>query len=121
MPAASSTWFSSISSLTIDFDLTTLLTLCSRAMSSTCWLASAASSAQSTVAPAGGDVPLELDQQLVEVGDGVALDLVGRLAPVLEVRGSASVTARLCLLERSAVSPSDFGAGRLVEPLGSGP
>ena len=51
MPAASSTWFSSISSLTIDFDLTTLLTLCSRAMSSTCRLASAASLAQSTVAP----------------------------------------------------------------------
>ena len=43
MPSASSTWFSSISSVTIDFDLTTLVTLCCRAMSSTWRLASAAS------------------------------------------------------------------------------
>ena len=46
MPASSRTWFNSISSVTIDFDLTTLFTSCSRAISSTRRLASAASSAK---------------------------------------------------------------------------
>ena len=34
----------------------------------------------------GGDLLLELDQQLVEIGDGETLDLMGRLAPVLKIR-----------------------------------
>ena len=53
---------------------------------------------------------LELDQQLVEVGDGVGLDLVGRLAPLLEIGDRRRSRSRLCLLERSAASPSDFEA-----------
>ena len=35
----------------------------------------------------GRDVPLELDQQFIEIGDGVLLDLMGGLAPVLEIAG----------------------------------
>ena len=34
---------------------------------------------------AGLDVALELHQQLVEIGDRILLDLVGGLAPVLEI------------------------------------
>ena len=51
MPSASRTWFNSNSSVTIDFDLTTRLTLCFCAMSRTRRLASAAFSAKRTVAP----------------------------------------------------------------------
>ena len=49
----------------------------------------------------GGDVPLELDQQLVEIGDGIGFDLMGRLAPVLKVRHRIGHgTIALCSISR---------------------
>ena len=118
-PSAASMWFSSISSLTIDFDLTTRLDVVLAGDVEHVRLASSASSAQSTVDAAGRDVPLELDQQLVEVGDGVGLDRGGppRATPASREsrrrsRGCACSSAR-------RDSPSDFEPGRLVQPLAS--
>ena len=65
----------------------------------------------------GGDVPLELDQQLVEVGDRVALDLVARLAPILPIRDG--VGHRLVVLGRPLGRFAQrFRRRRLVEALG---
>ena len=61
---------SSISSLTIDFDLTTLLTLCSPGDVEHVLVGLGRVFGPQHRGAAGGDVPLELDQQLVEVGDG---------------------------------------------------
>ena len=85
MPAASSTWFSSISSVTIDFDLTTLLTLCSPGDVQHEAVGLGGILGEKDLDAAGLHVALELHQQLVEIGDRVLLDLVGRLAPVLEI------------------------------------
>ncbi len=68
---------------------------------------------------AGGEVSLELDQQLVEVGDRVLFDLMGGLAPVLEKRNGVGDFASM-FAERSAVSPSDFGVAGSARPLVSG-
>ena len=108
MPAASNTWFSSISSLTIDFDLTTLLTLCSSGDVEHVLVGLGGVVGPEHRRPAGGDVPLELDQQLVEIGDGVGFDPVGRLAPVLEI--GDGVGHRAVVLARSL--------GRLAQRLG---
>ena len=83
--SASSMWFSSISSLTIDFDLTTVLTLCSRAMRSTCWLASSASLAQSTVAPRAEMFRSNSTSSLSRLAMAYCFDAMGRLAPILEI------------------------------------
>ena len=67
--------------------------------------------------PLGRHPPLEFHQQLVEVGDGVFLDCVGRIPPLLEI-GDGVGHPRLFLLEPADLAQRLEAGARLGEPLG---
>jgi len=65
---------------------------------------------------AGRDVPLELDQQFIEIGDRVAFNIAGLFAPVLPIRNRAGNHAILVGRAHRRFARG-LRPGRLVESL----
>ena len=67
--------------------------------------------------PPGGDVPLKLGQELVQIGDCIGLDPVGGLAPLLPV-GDFGLDLAIVFAGAFGRLAQGLGPMGLVQPLG---
>ena len=118
MPAAASTWFNSISSRDHRLRLHHALDVVLSGDVEHILIRLRGVPGPEHRRPVGGHLLLELDQQLVEIGDGVLFDLVGRLAPVLEI-GDGVGRRPVVLARPFGRLAQRLGRGRLGKPVGA--